>query len=490
MLTAREPRWFTRRMRRIVSGFVVVGMVAVGAALTGGTPVSASPLARQSDPVVLTGTNLPALVNSARNSIVGFRWNGSAWVQLPIQIDERAVVNFGKIYNDPSATFYGVKPAAMSALVYTSSATWTGKDPNTKFDSDDELAFMARDAGVQHPAGGSTPATTDPTSGVQIHVTDPLTPGSEGYVYLFRKAKGSKLASGAHVKYVKYKFKLLSGKYLTTYSRTAGPNPENSTLTGATYVQHFADRWLSDSVKVTATGATGVDILDRNKVLFAPGVCGRSEDTFDASGPNGSAEGVFVVNKTGPVRAIRSYLGANSGPNTERTQIFYDRREDVITDLRVHEIPSVMDFLDYSPAASGMTYRNDLNPAGVKIDGVPDSPTAGALSWEQVTGAPGTVTNVYTSSASFTPASVSSYYLDDKTPSDPQCTGDAYAYGSSGLYVNSTIPCTDPARGCSDSFHATRTMFFDGPGGTAASAQAHADAVTHPLQFTTATWRP
>ena len=32
---------------------------------------------------------------------------------------------------------------------------------------------------------------------------------------------------------------------------------ENSVVTGATYTWHFSDRWLSDSIKVTASGATG-----------------------------------------------------------------------------------------------------------------------------------------------------------------------------------------------------------------------------------------
>ena len=90
------------------------------------------------------------------------------------------------------------------------------------------------------------------------------------------------------------------------------------------------------------------------------------------------------------MRAIRCYMGANSGPNTERTHIFYARREDIITDLRVHAIPGVMDFFDYSPAASGMTYYDDLNLSGVTIDGTPDTVTLGApTNWERVDGPAG-----------------------------------------------------------------------------------------------------
>lgn len=472
---------------RAAIGVVVVGLTTATLSVVPSERAGAAPLARPSDPVVLTGANLPTFNNGPKGTIVGFRWSGTAWQQLPIQIDERAVVNFGKIYNDPNAVFYNSQPGLVSRLVYTSSATWTGNDPNGKFDSDDELVFMARDAGVVAP-GGSQPTGTLAGTGVQVHVTDPVSPGSEGYVYLFRRAGNSGLKQGAGVKYLTYKFKVLSGSYKNTYLLTSGPNPENSLVTAGNYKHHFGDRWLSDQINVTASGASGVDILDRHKALFAPGVCGRSEETFD-SPIAGSVEGAFVINKTGPVRAIRSYLGANSGPSTQRTHVFYDRREDIVTDLRVHAIPSVMDYMDYSPAASGMTYRNSLNTTGVALDGNPDSLASGLPTWEQVTGPQGTITHIGVLTASFTPT-VSHYYLDDTTPPVTQCTGDAFAYGQSGAYLTSSLPCTDPAQGCSDTLQSTRVMYFDSPGGTAASAANYQAGVAAPLQATTGSWSP
>ncbi len=224
-------------------------------------------------------------------------------------------------------------------------------------------------------------------------------------------------------------------------------------------------------------------------MLFAPTVCSRSEDTFNATGPFGSAEGAFVINKNGPVRSIRSYLGANSGPNTQRTHFFYDQREDIRTDLRVHTIPSIMDFVDYSPAASGMTYRNPANTAGVLVDGNPDTVTAGTPSWEQMSGAQGTVTMVRQLNASFTPT-VTNYYLDDSTPSTPQCTGDAFAYGSSGSYITSSLPCTDPGTGCAGSLAATTTLFYESPGGDEISAAQHHAEVAQPLTSATTPWVP
>ena len=453
------------------------------AALVGVSPAAAAPITRPADPVVLTGADLPSLVNGVRTTIVGFRWTGTAWVQLPIQIDERAVVNFGKIYNNPSASFYGSQPGLVNQLVYTSGNTWTGNDPDPKFDSNDELAFMARDAGTLSP-GGSQPAGTALGTGVQVQITDPLAPGAEGYVYLYRKSVGSVLKQGANAHYVKYVFKLLAGGYKTTYQLTSGPNLENTLVTGASYRHHFADRWASDRLEITTGGATGVDILDRHKALFAPGTCVRSEDTFDAPGPFGTSEGAFVTNKVGPVRAIRSYVGANSGPSTQRTHVFYDRREDIRTDLRVHSIGSIADFMDYSPAASGMTYRNEFNQGGLTIDGNPDSPVGGVPSWEQVTGPQGTINQVGTLTTTWTPASVVPYYLDDSTPSTPQCTGDGAAYGSSGVFINSTLPVTDPALGGTDRLSSTRTMYFEAPGGTAADAVARHNQVVSPLTTT------
>lgn len=449
--------------------WLVVGLVATLPA----APAGAVALNRPADPVVITGAAVPTLQRINPKTLVAFARTATAWRQIPVQVDERKLLNFGQVYGGGANN--------VSVLGYADADTFAGKDTNKKLDADDEIAFMARDAGVL--AGAiAPPASTKPGTGVQVKVTDPLVPGSAGYVYLFRK-KG-KLTPGAGFQYVRYSFGLLSGNYKQTYKLQDGPNPENSLVTGAYYRHHFSDRWTSDRIEVTAPGSSGVDILDRHKALFSPGVCARSENTFN------DQEGAFITNKVGPVRAIRSYIGANSGPNTQREHIFYDRREDVRTYLRVHAIPSVMDFFDYSPAAVGMTYRNELNQSGLTIDGNPnpDSPVSGPQSWEQVTGPQGSLTMVGQLQTTFTPTGLTSYYLDDSTPPVTQCTGDAQAIGSSGLWVQGSIPCTDPAGGCTAKLTGTRTMYFGPPGGTAASATALRNGVFQPLGASTLKW--
>jgi hypothetical protein len=249
------------------------------------------------------------------------------------------------------------------------------------------------------------------------------------------------------------------------------------------YSRHFGDRWLDDAIRVKAGGATGVDIVDRHKALFAPGFCGRSEDTFD------SAEGAFVANLSGPVRAIRSYIGANSGPYTQRTHVFYERREDIVTDLRVHAIPSVMDFWDHSPAAAGMSYTNSLNPGGVTVDGSPDTVTGGAPQWEKVDGPPGAVTHVWRLVTNAPGITRTNHYEDNATNPTTQCTGDAFSYGASGQRITSSIPNTDPHLGSAAKLQARETVYFEAPNTPNAAAQTHTDQILHPMTLAAAPYK-
>lgn len=464
----------TKRRWKALAVLAVIPLLGLAACSVAGPT---STLMRPADPVVITGADVPALVGTAPGDIVAFKYTtADGWKQVPVQVDERKVVNFGTAYHGAANN--------VNILTYADPNTYAGADTNPALDADDEIAFMARDTGGR-PRTSSVPAGVVPTSGIQVLVSDPLAVQPDtalfrtGTVYLFKRSAA--LDPGAGKSYVNYQFQLTSGDYKTTYKFQDGPNPENSTITTPYYQHHFGDRWMSDSIKVTAPGASGVDILDRHKNLFAPGNCGRSEDTFD------DAEGAFIVNKSGPVRAIRSYIGANSGPNTQREHIFYDQREDVRTYLRVHAIPGIMDFFDFSPAASGMTYTNDQNTAGVTVDGVPDTVSATVPAWEKVDGPQGALTSVESFTTSFAAPTTRSYYLDDSTPAagaETQCTGDAQAFGSSGSWVTSAIPCTDPGTACSDTLVGNRTMYFESPGRSTADATLSNNRVKSPLTTT------
>ena len=433
-------------------------------------PAAAQALNRLADPVVLTGASIPSLVGIAPADLVAFRYDGG-WQQIPVQVDERAVVDFRVAMN------WGT--GGLQRLDYTDAGAFTGPDPNPALDSDDEIVFMAADAG-QEAATSSPPSGVIACTGIEAMISDPLG-SAPAYVYLFRQDGSLDPSAGQH--YVNYQFNLLSGEYKATYNTAVGPNAEDTTATTPYYEVHFEDRWMQDGLRILAGSATGVDILDMHNNMFAPGNCGRTVLTFC------QGEGAFIANKAGPVRAIRSYIGANSGPWTQRQHIYYAQREDITTFLRVHAIPGVMDFMDYSPDAIGMSYYNNSNLSGVLIDGVPDGVAAGAIEWELVQGAQGSLVIASRLDTDMPDPSHASYYLDDADPSVTQCTGDQYAYGSSGMWVNHSIPNTDPfVTPPVYRFEVAQTHYYGPPGLTVADAEQRKACAEDPLVPTFASW--
>jgi hypothetical protein len=187
------------------------------------------------------------------------------------------------------------------------------------------------------------------------------------------------------------------------------------------------------------------------------------------------------VNRTGPVRALRGYVGANSGPTTYRIHAFYEEREEILTALRVHAISGIIDFFDYSPDATGMTFYDELNTGGVTVDGIPEVLVAGEFTWEMITGAQGTLVHTLTIETDISGFDYSSYYCDDITPPETQCTGDDYEYGASGFWEEDPIPNTDPGVGPYKTFEAHRTITYAAPDQAVSFAQACADRVLNPM---------
>jgi hypothetical protein len=456
------------RRRVLLVILVALSALAIGACIPLPPPAPAGFADRQLDPVVLTGAQVPALAGVPVGEIVGFAYRDGRWTQAPMQVDQRKTVEMNTVYNQPANTSNPV-----NVSVYADANTWVGAGSGV-FGNADEIAFMAADTGTAAPAGA--PANVIAASRVQLQVND-ARDGDRAYFYLFRRSSAAVQPSAGR-RYVQYTFALTSGSYKATYRLDDGPNPETSRIQTGAYTRSFADRWLDDGLSIALGGARNVDILDRHKVLLGPGVCGRSEDTFN------EAEGAFIANINGPVRAIRSYIGANSGPYVQRTHIFYAQREDIVTDLRVHAIPGPVDFFDYSASARGMQYTNEHNSSAVTIDGNADSRSNTAPAWEKVDGPRGALTHVWSVATDIAPLTTELYYEDNDTNPITQCTGDADALGSSGVWLRSNLPNTDPHGGPASKLQATRTVFYEAPGRSTADAQRHASQVASPLTVT------
>jgi hypothetical protein len=529
-------------------------------------------------PAVLSGslfknTNLVPQKNNnyKATDVVGFIYapnKTNPWVQVPIQVDERDTINCGKIYN--TATYvdtewsigYNSTSRPTSAnystfktLQYCDTNTFTGPDRYPAFDADDELAFMERDLGtVTAPAGTAPPVGVDPASGVEAKNMNVIT-GKTMYIYLFNRLPNSGLVPSAHKSYITgYNFSFTRkgvahglADYKKYYDLFTGPNPESSYITTPYYRRGFADRWIDDTLKIdTGTNNAGINLYSNHTSSLQPGSCGRSEYTFSGedtlgrpsaacnplSTPLPQSEGAFVTNIVGPIRAIRSYMGCNSGPLTQRTNIFYDQLEIVHTYLRIHQINGIMDFYNYNPGAGSMVYNNNNNnPAtqsgwvsnngleGLAIDGVPDAEWKdGPLVWELINSTYGTIfrhitinTNipVYKPGENYPTVYMHSYYLDDynaqlQSATDGtkcQCTGDGHAWGSSGTFLTPTpnapsqaylFPFTDP-RQVVDVYNtsSTETNFYLPPSAPQADTVLWIKAAkyeSNPIEYTVSNW--
>lgn len=394
------------------------------------------------------------------DQVSAFTWDGGQWVEVPVQVDQRFPYFLANgrssfsVYSgtdqeltyawNPDAHSVGEEAwkkmfgrcaaryatdageAQQSALVtpgpQESYADYTHamQDPVPTLDDDDEIAFMARDAGEQAPSG--TPAPTGARDGQTVTVLDPLN-GSKHYVYLFLRPGGSSFtASNGYVQMQrddhadqwvdKGSFPTGSPEALGLSNTSYGPNLPGSVCTtnadGTVSTRQSSDRFPRDAMTVStptyqlrASGrwmvrelhvvqpdpnpsrgndgkghhAYGPDIIDRWKGRAFQ----QSPDSnvsvvgFEDEQVNWEANSALLGWRSGPVRAIREVWGADSGTNVTKTETYYRDADVYGYHLRVHPIPpdGLYTDWDYNPGVA-TTYYNLEKPNGVAIDGVND----------------------------------------------------------------------------------------------------------------------
>ncbi|MFM9026453.1 MAG: hypothetical protein ACKOQ6_00455, partial [Bacteroidota bacterium] len=432
---------------------------------------------RNNDPVVVTGSNLSCMIGVQPSLIVAYKFNGTGLVQIPVQVDEVVVKEASAPYNNLGCAFGTVSnnSAYDNISFYADANTFTGADTNLLFDIDDEVVFMAKDAGSKLNICPPTPAGVVGNTTCEIVLRDPLNNTILGYVYLFQQ--NGTLNQSAGVNYVTYNF-TYANNYKTAYDICTGSVTESSTVTTANYSMRYSKRVIEDELRISAGGASNVDILDAHQFFVAPNNCFRSEQTFSDS------RGTVVTSKNGPVRAIRSVMGANSGVGTQWTIKFTESRMDYLMDFRVHPIGGFFDVVDLNSNAVGMMYYNNQNPNGALINGSQDAIIAtNPNTWELYTGNQGSIavsyayqTNIPLGSSSF----VEAYYDDGGTTAPKHiCTGDGYAYGASGFHLATGL-CTDywaTSSGCgalASYFRLNRRNYMLPPATTTAQASTYA----------------
>jgi hypothetical protein len=303
-------------------------------------------------------------------------------------------------------------------------------DPIPGLDDNDEMAFMASDAGPVAPSGKKPPGAVNT---FQVQVVDPTNPTAANYVYVSSEnATGPAPAYTANNGYVHYVPD--DTRDLMVYSQSSygnygvapkGPicdpkakdDPEtpqderyvplrdaNGNLIikqrreldagwvkTPRYAFRYDGRWLmtelhvrdganvpeaSSAVDALANVHYGPDMIDRWKARaftqdpssHTP-CCGYEEEDTNWGG-----SGILLGEKAGPVRFIRATWGADSGTNVVREETFYRDSVDYASWLRVHVIPpldGIYTQWDYN-AGRVDTYYNPNNINGVPVDGHDD----------------------------------------------------------------------------------------------------------------------
>jgi VCBS repeat-containing protein len=369
--------------------------------------------------------------------IVAFKRENSAWVEIPVQVDERLpyfLANAGSTFStysgtDPEVSYVWDRElwkATGECSIDPLSVVAT-PDPIANLDDDDEIAFMASDAG--EPASPIVPApegTVGP--GQEIALSDPLNPGAPRFVYLFRRPGGPSFGAGHYVEYVRdanadqfvdQTFWAESDpEKIGTENEGYGPNVAGTvcgdnvrtaadegtaarassdrfprdgvTIRSDKYQVYASGRWMIRDVRIAKPGQPGTygpDIVDRWKGRAFQQSPGSIIDIvgFEDEQVNWEANAALLGERVGPVRAIREVWGADSGTNVTKTETYYRDAYVYRYRVRVHPIPpdGLYTSWDYNrsamvsddPAVPGGRYYTAVRGTGVPIDGVNDDVT-------------------------------------------------------------------------------------------------------------------
>lgn len=339
------------------------------------TAAPANTLNRPEDPVIVAGADLPAFDGQPIDELKLYTFNGSSWSAVPFQIDERL--------NDITGTYTIFEDGLL--------------------DDNDELVFMAKDAG-QIATTTDWPSDTQALANprVEVEVNDPLSPADKGWAYLYRSTT----------------LAIDPTSYITW-------NESLQTVTALSYTASFTDTFVG-LADVTVNG-NGVDILDRQKTRVDTSIINLDEEDLA-----GLIDPTVTISVVGPVRGVD-----NSG--ALNISIYGTRFDsDVSFDTSISPIPvqSVRNSLDLNdPGTTGITNYFNSNGVSATIDGNND--VVGAtprVDWFQVSGAAGGMVAAFPV-VDAGGGTVTNYYKDDDTI-DPGDTGDQLSYGDSGLFIS------------------------------------------------------
>jgi hypothetical protein len=384
------------------------------------TPGAVAALDRPDDPVVLTGAQLSAFADAPLSELAAYASQGGVWSPIPFQLDEVSLTG-----------------------------TYVISDGG-RLDANDELVFMARDAGESVAAADWPPdvsARLFPR--IMITVTDPLSASQQAWVYVYR----STTLTRSHATYLSW----------THATQTAAAISYTASFSPTKFVG-LADLFINGG---------NVDLLDRQKTRLGTIIGSFNEEQLVSA--LGAA--TITLPATGPIRAATNVgdLKAAFYPSSMEFSVT------VNSPIAVTSIRSSFDWI--SPTVSGIqTYYDSNTPSGVAIDGAIDAISmTPRTSWFQVNGSAAGPGGLVMAIPTLNPGggTVTNYYVDDGAI-DNSDTGDRRSYGDAGLQVSCSI--FSPCAGASFKLIA----YILPPGTSTNVGNVYFARATQPLQATTA----
>ena len=381
------------------------------------TPEATTAISRPHDPVIAPGASFPVFSGAPTSTLVLYAYRSGSWAPIPFQVDEVGITG-----------------------------TYVVSDGGL-LDANDELVFMAGDAGN----GVDTSIWPSDTQSrlyprYAITVSDPLSPGSQAWVYLYR----SPTLLRSNIRYI-------------TWTESA------QTAAAISYTASFSPTAFIGLADLKINGGS-TDILDRQKIRATAffGTINLNEENIPNFFPEIPATVTLPV--VGPVRAV-------SDGNA-----FYGSQLDIRAAVTFNVLSP--DFIRTSfdwndPSVTGIdTYRDSNTLGAVSIDGNSDLiSSTPRVNWIQVNGGAAGPGGLAVAIPRFDPGggSVTNYYKDDSAL-DPNDTGDKKSFADAGLRIDNP--------GAVISF--TIAAYVLPPGATASVGAAHFARATNPLTIASA----
>ena len=360
-------------------------------------------LDRAFEAMILSGSNFPEFIGSSIEQgenvllLYAYRQDSQQWQQIPFQWDER----------DTSNSFFNATGDQIQGL-----------------DDNDELAFMAADAGDWAPGSWVNDASSENFIRYEIQVTDPLDPLKSGWAYLYKSLTLQETFVDDYVTYIPSLDPATGQDFVESSVYRIGGNEKG--IFGFLSLQPNSEINLFDRQKIR--GKTSFFLL--------PSFDEESDLSF-----------VSVEAIDGPVRIIRQITFQLAGLLDVSLPLQYFRNTVVLAgnlnipaeikvsffDVKVQEIRHS---IDLSAAAAGMKMFNPNN-TDILINGI-DDPNVNKqieflpnVNYIHITGEQGTIVNLFE-----IPATIGDnrqlFYEDKQGIGDP---GDGNSFGDSGVQI-------------------------------------------------------